>query len=54
MGMQTGRIPSGWLADLLLIDGDPLADISLLQDSQRLVGIMQGGRWHRLEEACLN
>jgi imidazolonepropionase-like amidohydrolase len=37
----------GKLADLLVIDGDPLADIKLLQDRERLALIMQGGRAHK-------
>ncbi len=44
MAMKLGRVAEGWLADLLLVDGDPLADISLLQDKARLNMIMQGGK----------
>jgi imidazolonepropionase-like amidohydrolase len=31
------------LADLLLVDGDPLQDIAILQDAARLRLVMQGG-----------
>ncbi|WP_404478426.1 amidohydrolase family protein [Novosphingobium sp. BL-52-GroH] len=51
MGMQVGRIAPGWLADLLLVDGDPMTDITVLQDTARICGVMQGGRWHRLEHS---
>jgi imidazolonepropionase-like amidohydrolase len=39
-----GAIEPGRMADLLAIDGDPLADIRLLQDARNLVFILQGGR----------
>ena len=39
-----GEIREGWVADLLLIDGDPLEDISVLRDSENnLALIMKGG-----------
>jgi len=34
---------SGYLADLLPVDGDPLADIGVLQDRTRLAFIMKDG-----------
>jgi imidazolonepropionase-like amidohydrolase len=49
MGMadRIGRVKEGMLADLLLVAGNPLADISILQDAGRLAGIMQDGRFHK-------
>ncbi len=41
---ELGTISEGWLADLLLVDGDPLSDISILQDHDRLKLIMQDGQ----------
>jgi len=52
MGMQVGVIREGWLADLLLVDGDPLTDITVLQDRERLHAIMKGGAFRKLEEVC--
>jgi imidazolonepropionase-like amidohydrolase len=49
MGMQVGVIAKGWLADLLLVDGNPLEDITILPDKARLSGIMLGGAWRKLE-----
>jgi imidazolonepropionase-like amidohydrolase len=44
---ELGLIVPGALADLLVVDGDPLADITLLQDRSRLRMIMQDGRLHK-------
>ncbi len=43
MGDQLGTIEPGKLADLLVVDGDPTVDITVLQDKSRLLGIMKGG-----------
>ena len=42
IGERLGTIEAGKLADLVLVDGDPLADISALRRVQR---VMLGGRW---------
>jgi imidazolonepropionase-like amidohydrolase len=44
---ELGLIKSGHLADLLLVDGDPLADVDILQDRDRLLAIMKGGAFHK-------
>lgn len=44
---DAGTLEPGKLADLLILDGDPLADIKLLQDTTKLTLIMQGGRVHK-------
>jgi imidazolonepropionase-like amidohydrolase len=49
MDMKVGMFAKGWLADLLLVDGDPLADITVLQEKSRLSAIMQGGKFRKLE-----
>ena len=41
---RLGTLEPGKLADLVVVDGDPLADIAVLQDRRRL-SVMQGGRW---------
>ncbi len=42
-GHELGSVREGYLADLLVVDGDPLSDIGVLQDRARLVAIMKGG-----------
>jgi imidazolonepropionase-like amidohydrolase len=42
---DTGTLATGMTADLLVIDGDPLTDISVLADTARLRGVMARGRW---------
>jgi imidazolonepropionase-like amidohydrolase len=47
MQADVGTLEAGKLADLLVVDGDPLGDIRVLQEKERLALIMQGGRAHR-------
>jgi len=42
-GAELGTVAEGKLADLLVVDGDPLADIGCLQDRERLLAIVKGG-----------
>ncbi|QIG79885.1 amidohydrolase family protein [Stakelama tenebrarum] len=42
-----GTLTQGALADMLLVDGDPLADPSILTDADRLVLIMKDGVIHK-------
>jgi imidazolonepropionase-like amidohydrolase len=44
---RIGTLTPGKLADLLVVDGDPLADVNILQDRERLDLIMQGGRIYK-------
>jgi imidazolonepropionase-like amidohydrolase len=49
MDMPVGQIRAGMLADLLLIAGDPVKDIRILQDKARMPVVMKGGKLHRCE-----
>lgn len=40
---ELGVIAPGWLADLILVDGDPLVDISAIRAVRR---VMKDGRWY--------
>jgi len=44
---ELGQIKPGFLADLLLVDGDPLADITVLQKADRLLAVMKDGQFHK-------
>ncbi len=44
---ELGVIAEGALADLLLVDGDPLKDQSVLVGPDRFVMIMKDGKMHR-------
>lgn len=47
MGHELGILRDGWLADMILVDGDPLADVRILQDKNRLLAIMKDGQFHK-------
>ncbi|MBI3862690.1 MAG: amidohydrolase family protein [Planctomycetia bacterium] len=42
-GDEFGTVEAGKLADLLIVDGNVVADISLLEDRKRFIAVMQGG-----------
>ena len=44
---KLGEVKEGHLADLLLVDGDPLSDVSILLNADRLVVIMKDGQIHK-------
>ncbi|KAL2846490.1 hypothetical protein BJX68DRAFT_256396 [Aspergillus pseudodeflectus] len=44
---ELGKILPGYYADCILVDGDPLEDISILQDHSKLDVIMINGRIHK-------
>ncbi len=43
IGTDVGVLRTNMLADLLVVDGDPLEDVSILQDRARLRLIMKDG-----------
>jgi len=46
-GELLGQVKAGYLADLLLVDGDPIRDIRVLQDHDKLSVIMKDGKFHK-------
>src|SRR5262249_2033439 len=42
-GGELGTVQAGKLADVLVVDGDVLADMSVLEDRRRFLAVMQGG-----------
>jgi imidazolonepropionase-like amidohydrolase len=47
MGSELGQIKPGFLADLLLVDGNPLASVKILQDADKLLAVMKDGAFHK-------
>ena len=40
---ELGQVKEGYLADLLLVDGDPLSNIAILRDPKRILAVMKDG-----------
>ena len=54
MGDELGLIREGYLADLLLVKGDPTEDVTLLQNQDNLLAIMKDGAfWKPLRGAAV-
>ena len=47
---ELGVIKEGFLADLLLVDGDPLANLAILRDPKRILAVMKDGRFAKAPE----
>jgi len=50
-GDKLGQIKAGYLADLLVVDGNPARDVKILQDASRLALIMKDGKVHKRARA---
>jgi imidazolonepropionase-like amidohydrolase len=50
MGGELGQVKEGYLADLLLVDGDPLANLAILRDKARLLVVMKDGEFYKKPE----
>ena len=48
---ELGQVKAGFLADLILVDGDPLADIKRLGRPDALLVIMKDGQLHKAPAA---
>jgi imidazolonepropionase-like amidohydrolase len=42
-----GQIKPGYLADMILVDGNPVANVKILQDATKLLAIMKDGQFHK-------
>ncbi len=47
---ELGQVREGFLADLLLVDGDPLANVAVLQEPARILAVMKDGVFHKEPE----
>jgi imidazolonepropionase-like amidohydrolase len=50
-GHELGLVKEGYLADLLLVDGDPLSNIAIMRDPARLLAVMKDGKFARVPTA---
>ena len=46
-GNEMGQIKPGYLADMILVDGNPVANVKLLQDANKLLMVMKDGQFHK-------
>src|ERR1700729_1876930 len=51
MGNELGQIKKGYIADLLLVDGDPLKDLDLVVHEKNLHVIMKEGSLYKDQSA---
>ena len=49
-GGELGQLKDGYLADLILVDGDPLANLGILRDPSRLLAVMKDGVFYKEPE----
>ena len=49
MGLSdpVGQVSEGYLADLLLVSGNPLADVRILQNPDNFMAIVKDGEFHK-------
>jgi imidazolonepropionase-like amidohydrolase len=50
MGSELGQIKEGYLADVLLVDGDPLSNLSILREPSRMLAVMKDGVFYKQPE----
>jgi imidazolonepropionase-like amidohydrolase len=47
MGEELGLLQAGYLADVLVVKGDPTADVTVLQDADNITYIVQNGDFYK-------
>jgi imidazolonepropionase-like amidohydrolase len=50
MDLPVGLLTPGYLADVLVVRGEPAVDVTLLQDPGNLLAIMQNGAFFKLAD----
>jgi imidazolonepropionase-like amidohydrolase len=49
-GNELGQIKEGYLADVLLVDGDPLSNLVILREPSRMLAVMKDGVFYKEPE----
>jgi imidazolonepropionase-like amidohydrolase len=49
-GGELGEVKEGYLADLVLVDGDPLSNLSILRDQSKILAVMKDGTFHKMPD----
>ena len=49
-GGELGQLKDGYLADVILVDGDPLANLGILRDQSKLLAVMKDGVFYKEPE----
>jgi imidazolonepropionase-like amidohydrolase len=49
-GNDLGQIKEGYLADVLLVDGDPLSNLAILREPSRILAVMKDGVFYKQPE----
>jgi imidazolonepropionase-like amidohydrolase len=44
---EIGAVRPAYLADLIVLDGNPLGDIGLVKDPRRILAVMKGGQFFK-------
>ena len=47
MDLPVGLLRAGYLADVLVVRGEPAEDVSVLQETENLLAIMQNGVFYK-------
>ena len=50
---EIGEVKPGYIADLIIVDGDPVADITVLQRREAIETVIQGGKVVVFDEEML-
>ena len=51
-GNELGQVKPGYLDDMILVDGNPVASVKLLQDASKLLMIMKDGQFHKVTQVA--
>lgn len=52
MGDELGLLKAGYLADVIVVKGDPTADVTILENADNLTHIMKDGAFHKAPAAA--